>query len=70
MQERDIPRERTILPRDLLNHYVYARKNTYAWMPSDSAIPDLSIPGSKGFEYPTKVLEESGYLLPYRYRDE
>ena len=64
----DRPKERAILPRDLLDHYVCARMNTYASMSSSSAIPDLSTPGSEGFDYPPKAIEP-GYLLPYRYRD-
>lgn len=67
-KEGDRPREKAILPQDLLDHYVGARKNTYAWMPSSSAAPDLSAPGSEGFEYPEAI--KPGYLLPYRYRDE
>lgn len=70
MKEGSIPRERPILPRDVLDHYIYARKNTYAWLPSSATIPDLSTPGSKGFEYPPESMEESGYNLPYRYRDQ
>ena len=61
--------ERNILPQDLLDHYAFARKDTYASQPSSDALPDLSIPGTKGFVYPPEVIE-SGHSLPYRYRDE
>jgi len=69
MTEADRPNESPILPRDVLAHYVSARRNTYAWMPSSAAIPDLSIPGTKGFAYPPEEIEP-GYNLPYRYTDE
>lgn len=69
MVELDRPEDRTILPKDVLEHYVCARRNTYAWLSSSDAIPDLSTPGSKGFEHPAEAIKP-GYFLPYRYRDE
>ena len=67
MIEVDRTKDRTILPQDLLHHYVSARRNIYPWISSSAAVPDLTAPGSKGFEYPGEAME-IGYNLPYRYR--
>lgn len=69
MEERHRPKERAIMPRDLLDHYIMARMNTYSWMDPSEADPDLSIPGSKGFIFPPQRLEPAD-KSPYMYIDE
>jgi hypothetical protein len=56
MEQVERNSERLIMPPDLLQHYINARKDTYA--SGKDPIMGLCIPGYKGYRYPEELPED------------